>query len=146
MGYPLVLLLHPTAVNFLLSEEEVHYIGKKLDQVFAQKTRISKMNISFRYILSNNETVKHRYCYSSDNSTVLLKPSLLENFQRFKLMKQDIFNTDSAQKITKFRDSTKWSFFCLTNILMHASHISRLLIGLSDSAEIPDMIKPSSSF
>ena len=89
------------------------------------------MNVSFGYILSNNETGEYRY-YSSDNTTVLPKPKLVENFEQFKLLKQDIFNTDFIEKFTNIRDSTKWTFFCLTNVSLHATHLSRLPMGRTD--------------
>ena len=94
MGDQIVLLPHQTTGNFLLKDEEIDNIRKVLDEAFAKITRVSKMNVSFGYILSNNETGEYRYYYSSDNTTVLLKPKLVENFEQFKLMKQDIFNTD----------------------------------------------------
>ena len=61
------------------------------------------MKVSFGYILSNNETGEYRYYYSSDNTTVLPKPKLVENFEQFKLLKQDIFSTDFIEKFTNFR-------------------------------------------
>ena len=112
MGDQIVLLPHQTTVNFLLKDEGVDNICKVLDEAFAKITRVSKMNVSFGYILSNNETGEYRYYYSSDNTTFLPKPKLVENFEQFKLLKQDIFSTDFIENFTNFRDSTKWTFFC----------------------------------
>ena len=105
------------------------------------------MNVSFGYILSNNETGEYRYYYSSDNTTVLPKPKLVENFEQFKLLEQEIFSTDFIEKITNFRDSTKWTFFCLTNVSLHATHLSRLPLGSTDQdvIDIPDFIKSARS-
>ena len=102
------------------------------------------MNVSFGYILSNNETGEYRYYYSSDNTTVLPKPKLVENFEQFKLLKQDIFSTEFIEKFTNFRDSTKWSFFCLPNVSLHATHLSRLPMGSTDQdvTDIPDFTNP----
>ena len=101
------------------------------------------MNVSFGYILSNNETGEYRYYYSSDNTTVLPKPKLVEIFEQFKLLKQEIFSTDFIEKFINFRDSTKWTFFCLTNVSLHATHLSRLPLGSTDQdvIDIPDFIK-----
>ena len=68
------------------------------------------MKVSFGYIPSNNETGEYRYYYSRDNTTVLPNTKLVENFEQFKLLKQDIFNTDFIEKLTNIRDSTKWTF------------------------------------
>ena len=147
MGDQIVLLPHQSTVNFLLKDEGVDNICKVLDEAFAKITRVSKMNVSFGYILSNNETGEYRYYYSSDNTTVLPKPKLVENFEQFKLLKQDIFSTDFIEKLTNFRDSTKWTFFCLTNVSLHATHLSRLPMGSTDQdvIDIPNFIKFSRS-
>ena len=70
-------------------------------------------------------------------------PKLVENFEQFKLLKQDIFGTDFIEKFTNFRDSTKWTFFCLTNVSLHATHLSRLPMDSTDQdvVDIPDFIK-----
>ena len=75
------------------------------------------MNVSFGYILSNNETGEYRYYYSSDNTTVLPKPKLVEHFEQFKLLKQDIFSTDFIEKFTNKRQrlSTCHSLITPTN-------------------------------
>ena len=147
MGDQIVLLPHQTTVNFLLKDEGVDNICDVLDEAFAKITRVSKMNVSFGYILSNNETGEYRYYYSSDNTTVLPKPKLVENFEQFKLLKQEIFSTDFIEKFTNFRDSTKWTFFCLTNVSLHATHLSRLPMGSTDQdvIDIPDFIKSARS-
>ena len=143
MGDQIVLLPHQTTVNFLLKDKGIDIICKVLDEAFAKITRVSKMNFSFGYLFSNNETGEYRYYYSSGNTTVLPKPKLLENFEQFKLLKQDIFSTDFIEKFTNFRDSTKWTFFCLTNVSLHATHLSRLPMGSTDQdvIGIPDFIK-----
>ena len=147
MGDQIVLLPHQTTVNFLLKDEGIDNICNVLDEAFAKITRVSKMNVSFGYILSNNETGEYRYYYSSDNTTVLPKPKLVENFEHFKLLKQDIFSTDFIENFTNFRDSTKWTFFCLTNVSLHATHLSRLPMGSTDQdvIDIPDFIKSARS-
>ena len=143
MGDQIVLLPNQKTVNFLLKDEGVDSICNVLYEVFAKITRVSKMNVSFGYILSNNETGEYRYYYSSDNTTVLPKPRLVEIFEQFKLLKQDIFSTDFIEKFTNFRDSTKWSFFCLSNVSLHATHLSRRPMGSTDQdvIGIPDFIK-----
>ena len=147
MGDQIVLLPYQTTVNFLLKDEGIDNICKVLDEAFAKLKRVSKMNVSFGYILSNNEPSEYRYYYSSDNTTVLPKPKLVENFEQFKLLKQDIFNTDFIEKFTNFRDSTKRTFFCLTNVSLHATHLSRLPMGSTDQdvIDIPDFIKSARS-
>ena len=99
------------------------------------------------YILSNNETGEYRYYHSSDNTTVLSKPKLVENFDKCKLLKQDIFSTDFIEKITNFRDSTKWTFFSLTNVSLHPTHLPRLPMGSTDQdvVDTPDFIKSARS-
>ena len=147
MGDQNVLLAHQTTVTFLLKDEGIDNICNVLDEAFAKITRVSKITVSFGYILSNNETGEYRYYYSSDNTTVLPKPKLVENFEQFKLLNQDIFSTDFIERFTNFRDSTKWTFFCLTNVSLHATHLSRLPMGSTnqDVVDIPDFIKSAKS-
>ena len=130
-----------------MKDEGIDNTCKVLDEAFAKITRVSKMNVSFGYILSNNETGEYRYYYSSDNTTILPKPKLVENFEQFKLMKQDIFNTDFIEEFINFRDNTKWTFYCLTNDSLHATHLSRRPMRSTDQdvLDVPDFIKSSSS-
>ena len=51
MGDQIVLLPHQTTVNFLLKDEGVDSICNTLDEAFAKIKRVSKMNVSFGYIL-----------------------------------------------------------------------------------------------
>ena len=70
------------------------------------------------------------------------KAKLAENFKKLKLRKQDIFNPDFVRKFTKFRDKTK-DPFCVTNVLLHATHLSHLPMGYPNSADFPDVIDSS---
>ena len=106
MGNQILLLLLQTAVKFPLEEVRINYIGRKPDQLFAKRTRVSKKNISLGYILANSETNEHQYHYSNDNTTLFPKPKLMGSFEQFKMMKQDLFYTDFVEKFRTFRDST----------------------------------------
>ena len=60
-------------------------------------------------------------------------------------MKQYFFYRSFVEICTTFRDSTKWTFFCLTNYSLHATHLSRLPMGSSDSARFPVFINLAQS-
>ena len=67
MGNQIVLLPHLSTVYFLSKDEGIDNICEVLEEAIAKIMRVSKMIVSFGYILSNNETDEYRrYHYSSD--------------------------------------------------------------------------------
>ena len=92
-----------------------------IESIFEQQTTAFKLNLSFGFILKNNETGEVRYYYPSQNGFVFQEPILIANHEDLENLLQKVADTDWLEYIRKQKPNSKWrvSLTCSVGIYVY---------------------------
>jgi ribosomal protein L37AE/L43A len=95
--------------NFRLNSTDITNLGQYLNSIFEDQTTAFKLNLSFGFILMNNETEQFQYHYSSiNNNRVFDSPFLIRNAQDLEQVRTAISNLDVLEWARQQRPNSKW--------------------------------------
>ena len=103
-----------------------------MDTALQQLIRASKIKPCFGYLLKYTQSNDYQFYYSSENTSSLPKLKVIGKKNEFLSLQRDVLSTDIIEKLSNWRDSTKRTFYCLTNITVTATHIPGKPIGANE--------------
>ena len=101
-----------------------------LNQVFADQSTVLKLNISFGFILRNNETGEQLYHHSSQNNNQAFDaPFQVSNAGDLQHVREALQNLDVLEWVRHQRSNSTWVVDAVTNITFFVTKIRGHPIG-----------------
>ena len=118
--------------NFRLNSTDITNLGQYLNPIFEDQTTAFKLNLSFGFILRNNETEQFQYHHSSiNNNRVFDSPFLIRNAQDLEQVRTAISNLDVLEWARQQRPNSKWIVAEITNATFYVTKLRGHPIGKS---------------
>ncbi|KAI8517751.1 hypothetical protein Bbelb_037680 [Branchiostoma belcheri] len=128
--------------NFRLAFNNDNDLREMTTGIFQDQRSAFKINLSFGFILLNNESGELRYFYPHDrNNAFLDAPMLIENVADMERFLQAITEIDILEIARQARPDSKWVVHILTNVTFYVDKLTDHPIGAFD--ELPDFIRHS---
>lgn len=116
--------------NYRVTREGHQRFPEYLRQVFDDQGTAFKLNLSFGYILRNNETWELQYYHASaNNQRVLDEPFLITNRNDLERLIQVLLDIDFINWVRLQRPNTKWIVDWVTNVTFFVTKIPDHPIG-----------------
>ena len=104
--------------------------GIKYALIFTDQSTVFKLNVSFGFILGNNETGALQYCYASKNKEqVLEEPFQITTAADLQKVRDALLNLDVLEWVRQWRPNSKWVVEEVTNITFFATKLRGHPIG-----------------
>ena len=100
-----------------------------IQSIFEQQTSAFKLNLSFGFILKNNETGEVRYYYPSQNGFVFQEPLLITNHEDLENLLQKVADTDWLEYIRKQKPNSKWRVSLTCSVGIYIYKLPEMPIG-----------------
>ncbi|KAJ7380548.1 hypothetical protein OS493_009015 [Desmophyllum pertusum] len=92
-------------------------IIQNLDQIFTDQSTVFKLNVSFGFILRNNETGELQYYYASpNNEQVFEEPFQITTSADLPQVREALQNLDVLEWVRQRHPNSKWIVDVVTNI------------------------------
>ena len=118
--------------NFRLNSTDITNLGQYLNPIFEDQTTAFKLNLSFGFILRNNETEQFQYHHSSiNNNRVFDSPFLIRNAQDLEQVRTAMSNLDVLEWARQQRPNSKWIVAEITNATFYVTKLRGHSIGKS---------------
>jgi len=116
--------------NFRLTHDGHQRFPEYLQQILTDQSTVFKINLSFGYILRNNETDELTYYHASANNYRLFdEPYLITNPINLQQLIDDLSNTDFIEWIKQQRPNSKWIVDWVTNVTFFVTKVRGHPIG-----------------
>jgi hypothetical protein len=93
-----------------------------IQHIFEDQTTVFKLNLSFGFVLLNNETQQMQYHHSSaNNSRVFDSPFQIHNREDLGQVREAMQNIDIHEWARQQRPNSKWVVMDITNALLRVS-------------------------
>ena len=116
--------------NYRLSSLNPQDLLQNLDHVFADQSTVFKLNVSFGFILRNNESRELQYHPSSrNNNQVFDAPFQISNAGGLQPVRDALQNLDVLEWVRQQRPNSKWVVDVVTNVTFFVTKIRGHLIG-----------------
>ena len=103
--------------NYRLPSLQPQELINHLDQIFADQSTVFKLNVSFGFILRNNETGDLQYHYASRNNNQLFEsPFQIATAADLQQVREALCNIDILEWVRQQRPNSKWVVDTVTNI------------------------------
>ena len=113
--------------NYRLNSMDMSEFGTYVQRIFQDQTTVFKLNLSFGFVLFNNETEQMQYHHSSaNNNRVFDSPFQIHNREDLDQVRTALENMDVFEWAKQHRPNSKWVVMDITN--------ARLLFPLLGSA------------
>ena len=100
-----------------------------IESIFKEQTTAFKLNLSFGFILKNNETGEVRYYYPSQNGFVFQEPLLIANQEDLENLLNKVADTDWLEYIRKQKPNSKWRVSLTCSVGIYIYKIPEMPIG-----------------
>ena len=103
-----------------------------VEHIFEDQATVFKLNLSFGFVLFNNNTEQMQYHYSSaNNSRVFDSPFQIRNRQDLDQVRAALENLDVFEWARQQRPNSKWVVMDITNTTFYVTKLRYHLIGRS---------------
>ena len=103
-----------------------------IERIFHDQTTVFKLNLSFGFILFNNETVQMQCHHSSvNNARVFDTPFQIRNLEDLQQVREALQNIDIHEWARKQRPNSKWVVMDFTNATFYVTKLRDHPIGRS---------------
>ena len=118
--------------NFRINTLNTNDLIQHVDPIFQDQTTVFRLNVSFGFILRNNETGELQYFHPSHNNTRLFEePFLISNAQDLHQVYDALGNVDILEWIRQKRPNSKWVVGWVTNATFYVTKVRDHPIGYS---------------
>ena len=101
-----------------------------LNEIFTDQTTVFKLNVSFGFILRNNETGSLQYYYASRNNNHLFDtPFQIATAADLQQVRQTLHDTDILEYVRQQRPNSKWVVEQVTNATFFVTKLRDHAIG-----------------
>ena len=126
--------------NFRLRDLQPANILEHLSTIFHEQHTVFKVNLSFAFILRNNETGQLRYYHASrNNHLVFPAPFLIAREVELQQVREALNNLDILEWARQQRDNSKWVVEQITNVTFFVTKLRGHPIGFG--LELPPYLK-----
>ena len=108
------------------------------EELFEKQTNAFKINVSFGFILRNNETNERKFYYSSTNTKLFESPYLVKDRTMFNAFLDTLVQQDPLEYAQLLRPNSKWVVDEITNVTFFVYHIRDHPIGAA--LNLPEFI------
>ncbi len=116
--------------NYRLSSLQPQELINHLEQIFTDQKTEFKINVSFGFILRNNETGVLQYYYASRNNNLLFEsPFQIATEADLQQVRQTLEDTDILEWVRQQRPNSKWVVEQLTNVTFFMTKLRDHPIG-----------------
>ena len=116
--------------NYRLSSLQPQELINPLDQIFADQSTVFKLNVSFGFILRNNETGDLQYHYASRNNNHLFEsPFQIATAADLQQVREALRNIDILEWVRQQRPNSKWIVDQVTNVTFFITKLRGHPIG-----------------
>ena len=116
--------------NYRLSSPQPQEVVQHLDEIFTDQSTVFKLNVSFGFILRNNETGALQYYYASrNNDQVFEEPFQITTAADLPHVREALQNLDVLEWVRQRRPNSKWVVQQVTNITFFITKIRGHPIG-----------------
>ena len=116
--------------NYRLSSPQPQEVIQHLDEIFNDQSTVFKLNVSFGFILRNNETGALQYYYASrNNDQVFEEPFQITTSADLPHVREALQNLDVLEWVRQRRPNSKWVVQQVTNITFFITKIRGHPIG-----------------
>ncbi|KAJ7382807.1 hypothetical protein OS493_032768 [Desmophyllum pertusum] len=116
--------------NYRLSSLQPQELTAHLDQIFTDQSTVFKLNVSFGFILRNNETGELQYHYASrNNHQAFEEPFQIATAPDLDQVREALQNLDALEWVRQRRPNSKWIVDTVTNITFFITKIRGHPIG-----------------
>jgi hypothetical protein len=103
-----------------------------IERIFHDQTTVFKLNLSFGFILFNNETEQMQYHHSSvNNARVFDTPFQIRNLEDLQQVREALQNIDIHEWARQQRPNSKWVVMDFTNATFYVTKLRDHPIGRS---------------
>ena len=101
-----------------------------VERIFQDQTTVFKLNLSFGFVLFNNETEQMQYHHSSaNNNRVFETPFLVRNREDLQQVRSALENLDVFEWARQQRPNSKWVVVDITNATFYVTKLRKHPIG-----------------
>ena len=116
--------------NFRLTSLQPQEISNHLDDIFTDQSTVFKINVSFGFILRNNETGELQYYYASRNNEQVFEESFqITTAADLPQVREALKNLDVLEWVRQRRPNSKWVVDTVTNVTFFITKIRGHPIG-----------------
>ena len=116
--------------NFRLSSLQPQELITHLNNIFTDQSTVFKLNVSFGFILRNNETGALQYYYASrNNEQVFEAPFQIITAADLQQVREALLNLDVLEWVRQRRPNSKWVVEQVTNITFFVTKLRGHPIG-----------------
>ena len=116
--------------NYRLSSLQPREIIQHLEEIFADQSTVFKLNVSFGFILRNNETGDLQYYYASrNNDQVFQEPFQIATTTDLQQVRESLQNLDVLEWVRQRRPNSKWVVEQVTNVTIFITKLRGHPIG-----------------
>ena len=90
-----------------------------INQIYTLQTQAFKMNLSFSYILQQQETGEYRFHYDSINLRLLELPKLIRNREDLNELIEHLATKDFPSIVKEHRPNSKWMVERIVNLRLN---------------------------
>ena len=120
--------------NFRLSSLQPQELITHLNNIFTDQSTVFKLNVSFGFILRNNETGALQYYYASrNNEQVFEAPFQITTSADLQQVREALLNLDVLEWVRQRRPNSKWVVQQVTNITFFVTKLRGHPIGRGQS-------------
>ncbi len=118
--------------NYRHSSLNMGDLGTNVERIFQDQTTVFKLNLSFGFVLFNNETEQMQYHHSSvNNNRVFEVPFLVRNREDLQRIRSALENLDVFEWAKQQRPNSKWVVMDITNATFYITKLRDHPIGRS---------------
>lgn len=118
--------------NFRIETLNTDDLNLQIQHVFQDQTTVFRLNMSFGYVLRNNETSQLQYYHASHNNSRLFEePFLISNAQDLEKVYEQLRNLDILEWVRQKRPNSKWIVSWITNVCFYITKVRNHPIGKS---------------
>ncbi|CAB4021097.1 Zinc finger and SCAN domain-containing 22, partial [Paramuricea clavata] len=118
--------------NYRLSSLNMGQLVNDIDRIFEDQSTVFKLNLSFGFVLFNNETEQMQYHHpSANNNRVFDSPFQINNRDDLVQVRTALENIDIHEWANKQRPNSKWIVMDITNVTFYVTKLRDHPIGRS---------------
>ena len=118
--------------NYRLSSMDMSEFSTYVEHIFEDQTTVFKLNLSFGFVLFNNDTEQMQYHHSSaNNNRVFDSPFQIRNRQDLDQVRAALKNLDVFEWARQQRPNFKWVVMDITNATFYVTKLRDHPIGPS---------------
>ena len=102
-----------------------------IERIFQDQTTVFKLNLSFGFVLFNNETEQMQYHHSSANNNRVFETPFLVRSREDLQVRSALENLDVFEWARQQRPNSKWIVMDITNATFHVTKLRDHPIGRS---------------